>query len=209
MVCNPRRPKKWPVGVPTSLAFSALSTFIVGSQERQYIRASNTPPPPFKNIPRTLFLGSFPLPLGLLSFLPSFLPIRLGTFLFARIRKDGHDSRFNGVRDRPLKFLLFWCVQASFFWARRGPLSAVSPGQAAAAVPKPLLRCVAPSCSSFCSFLWYFDADRPLTPAPPSLAGHHLSRSDGCCVIVGNPAGMLGVFHPAANARSSQDRSER
>ncbi|CAM9466745.1 unnamed protein product [Ectocarpus sp. 6 AP-2014] len=33
---------------------------------------------------------------------------RLGTFLLARIRRDGHDSRFNGVRDRPLKFLVFW-----------------------------------------------------------------------------------------------------
>ncbi|CAN0419348.1 unnamed protein product, partial [Ectocarpus fasciculatus] len=40
---------------------------------------------------------------------------RLGTFLFARIRRDGHDSRFNGVRDRPLKFLLFWFGMWVFF----------------------------------------------------------------------------------------------
>jgi len=38
--------------------------------------------------------------------------LRLGTFLVRRIRKDGgRDSRFDGVRDRPAKFLAFWTVQ--------------------------------------------------------------------------------------------------
>ena len=38
--------------------------------------------------------------------------LRLGTFLFRRIRKDhGRDSRFDGVRDNPPKFLLYWTIQ--------------------------------------------------------------------------------------------------
>eukprot|EP00903_Cladosiphon_okamuranus_P006677 g6518.t1 len=45
---------------------------------------------------------------------------RLGTFLLARIRRDGHDSRFNGVRDHPLDFLVFWCVQG--MWVFFTPL---------------------------------------------------------------------------------------
>ena len=36
---------------------------------------------------------------------------RLGLFLFFRILKDGHDSRFNRVRDNPRKFFLYWTVQ--------------------------------------------------------------------------------------------------
>eukprot|EP00752_Nemacystus_decipiens_P009488 g8483.t1 len=45
---------------------------------------------------------------------------RLGTFLFARIRREGHDSRFNGARDNPLRFLLFWCMQG--VWVFLTPL---------------------------------------------------------------------------------------
>ena len=38
--------------------------------------------------------------------------LRLGTFLVRRIRKDGgRDSRFDGVRDKPAKFLAFWTIQ--------------------------------------------------------------------------------------------------
>ncbi|XP_063300904.1 uncharacterized protein LOC134597477 [Pelobates fuscus] len=37
--------------------------------------------------------------------------IRLGSFLFLRILRDGHDRRFNGVRDSPGTFLIYWTVQ--------------------------------------------------------------------------------------------------
>ncbi|CAI9557411.1 unnamed protein product [Staurois parvus] len=37
--------------------------------------------------------------------------IRLGTFLFLRILRDGHDRRFNKVRDNPGTFLVYWTVQ--------------------------------------------------------------------------------------------------
>jgi steroid 5-alpha reductase family enzyme len=36
--------------------------------------------------------------------------LRLGLFLFSRIVKDGHDSRFDAIRDRPLQFINIWCV---------------------------------------------------------------------------------------------------
>lgn len=36
---------------------------------------------------------------------------RLGSFLFSRILKDGKDRRFDDVKTRPLKFLMFWLIQ--------------------------------------------------------------------------------------------------
>lgn len=36
---------------------------------------------------------------------------RLGLYLFTRIMKEGHDRRFNGVREKPMKFLFFWTIQ--------------------------------------------------------------------------------------------------
>ncbi|VDH93071.1 Hypothetical predicted protein [Mytilus galloprovincialis] len=37
--------------------------------------------------------------------------LRLGTFLFTRILKEGHDKRFNKVRDNPRVFWFYWTVQ--------------------------------------------------------------------------------------------------
>lgn len=38
---------------------------------------------------------------------------RLGLFLFLRVMKDGHDRRFNRVRDNPKRFLLYWTIQGT------------------------------------------------------------------------------------------------
>lgn len=38
--------------------------------------------------------------------------LRLGSFLFARIRRDGGDSRFDKIKTNPLRFLLTWTLQA-------------------------------------------------------------------------------------------------
>lgn len=38
--------------------------------------------------------------------------LRLGTFLFMRILKDGLDRRFNNVRDSPGTFFVYWTLQA-------------------------------------------------------------------------------------------------
>ena len=38
---------------------------------------------------------------------------RLGMFLVTRILRDGHDSRFNRVRDNPKRFFFYWTVQGT------------------------------------------------------------------------------------------------
>ena len=37
--------------------------------------------------------------------------LRLGSFLFLRIRRDGKDTRFDRIRGNPLRFLLTWTLQ--------------------------------------------------------------------------------------------------
>jgi len=37
--------------------------------------------------------------------------IRLGTFLFGRIRRAGHDGRFDRIKTDPLRFLMAWTIQ--------------------------------------------------------------------------------------------------
>lgn len=37
--------------------------------------------------------------------------IRLGSFLFLRISKDGHDRRFDQIKTNPLRFLVTWTLQ--------------------------------------------------------------------------------------------------
>lgn len=41
---------------------------------------------------------------------------RLGLYLFTRIMKEGHDRRFNGVREKPMKFLFFWTIQGVWIY---------------------------------------------------------------------------------------------
>ncbi|MFT5572883.1 MAG: steroid 5-alpha reductase family enzyme [Cryomorphaceae bacterium] len=41
--------------------------------------------------------------------------VRLGTFLFIRISKDGHDDRFDEIKVAPLRFFFTWTLQA--VWA--------------------------------------------------------------------------------------------
>lgn len=38
--------------------------------------------------------------------------VRLGTFLFRRVRRAGGDTRFVKVKKDPLRFLMFWTIQA-------------------------------------------------------------------------------------------------
>ncbi|EDO44484.1 predicted protein [Nematostella vectensis] len=37
--------------------------------------------------------------------------LRLGSFLFARVLRDGRDSRFDKVRDNPKVFFIYWSIQ--------------------------------------------------------------------------------------------------
>lgn len=40
--------------------------------------------------------------------------IRLGTFLFLRIKRDKHDKRFNNIKTNGLRFLVAWTMQATW-----------------------------------------------------------------------------------------------
>jgi len=41
---------------------------------------------------------------------------RLGSFLFARILRDGRDDRFTALKKNPLRFLAVWTIQALWVW---------------------------------------------------------------------------------------------
>lgn len=45
-----------------------------------------------------------------------FWALRLGIFLFIRIRKIKKDRRFNGIRENFLKFFMFWFLQGITVW---------------------------------------------------------------------------------------------
>ena len=40
-----------------------------------------------------------------------FWSLRLATFLFRRISRDGKDSRFDNIKNRPLRFFMAWTIQ--------------------------------------------------------------------------------------------------
>lgn len=48
--------------------------------------------------------------------------MRLGTFLFLRVKSRGCDTRFDRVRSVPLKFLLYWTVQGLWVFLTAGPV---------------------------------------------------------------------------------------
>ncbi|MCC2617675.1 DUF1295 domain-containing protein [Aestuariibacter halophilus] len=55
------------------------------------------------------------LPL-LVTLLVTLWAARLGSFLLNRILRDGHDRRFDQLRDDPVRFTLAWTVQAVWVW---------------------------------------------------------------------------------------------
>ncbi|KAI1080054.1 hypothetical protein F5B20DRAFT_148933 [Whalleya microplaca] len=63
--------------------------------------------------------------------------IRLGSYLLARIQQTGHDSRFDGLRTSPPKFLAAWLGQATWVSLVLLPVIAVNavPAPAFAALP--------------------------------------------------------------------------
>ena len=41
--------------------------------------------------------------------------VRLGSYLVHRIHKAGKDSRFDEVKNQPMRFLIYWVLQARPF----------------------------------------------------------------------------------------------
>lgn len=50
----------------------------------------------------------------ILSFLIIIWAVRLGTFLFFRIQKDGEDKRFRSIKPSPSKFFMTWTLQGTW-----------------------------------------------------------------------------------------------
>ena len=65
----------------------------------------------------------------------------MGTYLFARISSDGHDSRFDNIRSSPPKFLGAFFAQATWVTLCLLPILALNslPASAMAAASSPLL----------------------------------------------------------------------
>ena len=52
---------------------------------------------------------------GLIAMMVMFWAIRLGSFLFFRVRRDGGDRRFDRIKNSPLRFFMAWTLQG--VWA--------------------------------------------------------------------------------------------
>lgn len=81
--------------------------------------------------------GALDLRAMLVAGMVAFWSFRLASFLFIRISKDGHDSRFDDIKHRPVRFFMAWTLQglwvlltAAAAWAVitggvRAPLGAI------------------------------------------------------------------------------------
>jgi steroid 5-alpha reductase family enzyme len=67
-------------------------------------------------------LASAPPRSRLLTGLVCLWAARLGTFLVRRVRAEGKDSRFDGVRDQPSRFFVFWTLQGVWVFITSLPL---------------------------------------------------------------------------------------
>ncbi|SPO07655.1 uncharacterized protein DNG_10350 [Cephalotrichum gorgonifer] len=82
----------------------------------------------------TLFFSEDPHPRRILaSALLTLWALRLSAFLFYRILKTGHDTRFDGMRHRFFAFLTFWIFQMMWVWAVSLPVTLGNSAAVAAA----------------------------------------------------------------------------
>jgi steroid 5-alpha reductase family enzyme len=58
-----------------------------------------------------LLSGELDLRTTLVAAMVLFWSLRLATFLFRRISRDGKDSRFDNIKNRPLRFFMAWTIQ--------------------------------------------------------------------------------------------------
>lgn len=64
--------------------------------------------------------------------------LRLALFLLARILLWGHDTRFDGMREQPLKLAGFWAIQAVWVWVTSLPLIVLNAGESPVDAGRPL-----------------------------------------------------------------------
>ncbi len=58
-----------------------------------------------------LLSGELDMRATLVAAMVMFWSLRLATFLFRRISRDGKDSRFDNIKNRPLRFFMAWTIQ--------------------------------------------------------------------------------------------------
>ena len=76
----------------------------------------------------------------LLAALVAIWALRLGSFLFARIRQDGKDSRFDRIKPSPLRFLVAWSTQGLWvLYTMACALAAISGATPTALAPRDLV----------------------------------------------------------------------
>lgn len=63
--------------------------------------------------------------------------IRLAGYLFSRIVRTGKDARFDGIRENPVRFVIFWLFQGLSVWVILLPALAVI-GKTSAAILEPI-----------------------------------------------------------------------
>ncbi|KAK0524844.1 hypothetical protein OC834_005378 [Tilletia horrida] len=106
------------IGFSTAALFSLYAPFLQPRNTAILTKGSlpSFPPPLSAFHPRQLLMTS----------LTVLWAARLGSFLFARISKEGKDSRFDGLRDSPVKFAGAWTAQAIWITLTALPLYMVN-----------------------------------------------------------------------------------
>ncbi|KAE8191676.1 hypothetical protein CF328_g5602, partial [Tilletia controversa] len=114
------------VGFLTASVFSLYAPFLTSKVNTGILTKGSLAafPPAFSSLhPRQLLMTS----------LTVIWAARLGSFLFSRIQKtDGKDSRFDDLRESPVKFAGAWAAQATWITLTALPLYMVNAIPAAA-----------------------------------------------------------------------------
>lgn len=107
-------------GSLTFLSCTAVSLYLPALRARSYAAAQGLPKPAF---PSLLSFGPRKL---ILSAMVTIWAGRLGTFLFARIKKAGKDPRFDDIKIKPVSFFGAFMAQAVWVTLVAGPVLAVN-----------------------------------------------------------------------------------
>lgn len=107
-------------GSLTFVACTAISLYLPALRARSYAAANNMPKPAY---PSPASFGTRKL---ILSAMVTFWAGRLGSFLFARIKKAGKDPRFDEIKKQPLSFFGAFMAQATWVTLVAGPVFAVN-----------------------------------------------------------------------------------
>ncbi|KAI0163995.1 DUF1295-domain-containing protein [Xylariaceae sp. FL1272] len=115
-------------GSATFLTCTLLSLYLPSIRVRAAAAAAGLPKPAFPSLLEALTKSNGPMNWRqvALSAAVVFWSVRLGSYLFARILKSGHDSRFDEIKKSPAKFSGAWVGQATWVSLCLMPVIAVN-----------------------------------------------------------------------------------